>query len=258
MKVITLKVTLTQALSTMHSKTFKLPYGNTTLPLPRVADMTRYHNPTRPAHLKGGALVRRKRSYSPNEFKSVQAVGLEQSPAYFTKSTKTVHRAKSAPHRKYSRERENSREKSPSTYHNRTHRIPPNRRDSRSASRDRGRSKSPVAPQYIPVAPHPVAIAALYILYYINLFNIYKHLCIYTCSNLQLHLIYVYDRIPLNPRVVHKCVGKSCNIGLTRQAFIYINTISILKYFNMLIYEIRMNGMKMDYLSTIIIKPPRP
>ena len=69
------------------------------LPLPRVADMTRYHNPTRPAHLKGGALVRRRRSYSPNEFRSVQAVGLEQSPAYFTKSTKTVHRAKSAPHR---------------------------------------------------------------------------------------------------------------------------------------------------------------
>ena len=74
------------------------------LPLPRVADMTRYHNPTRPAHLKGGALVRRKRSYSPNEFRSVQAVGLEQSPAYFIKSTKKVHRAKSAPHRRYSRE----------------------------------------------------------------------------------------------------------------------------------------------------------
>ena len=81
------------------------------LPLPRVAEMTRYHNPTRPAHLKGGALVRRKRSYSPNEFRSVQAMGLEQSPAYFTKNTKTVHRAKSAPHRKYSRERANSREK---------------------------------------------------------------------------------------------------------------------------------------------------
>ena len=46
-----------------------------------------------------------------------------------------------------------------------------------------------------------------HILYYINLFNVYKHLCIYTCSNLQLHLIYVYDRIPLNPKVVHKCVG---------------------------------------------------
>ena len=113
------------------------------LPLPRVADMTRYHNPTRPAHLKGGALVRSRRSYSPSEFRSVQAVGLEQSPTYFTKSTKTVHRAKSAPHRKYSRERANSREKSPSTYHNRAHTVPPNRRDSRSASRDRGRSKSP-------------------------------------------------------------------------------------------------------------------
>ena len=58
------------------------------LSLPRVADMTRYHNPTRPAHLKAGALVRRKRSYSPNEFRSVQAVGLEQSPAYFTKAQK--------------------------------------------------------------------------------------------------------------------------------------------------------------------------
>ena len=105
--------------------------------------MTRYHNPTRPAHLKGGALVRRKRSYSPNEFRSVQAVGLEQSPAYFTKSTKTVHRAKSAPHRGYSRERANSREKSPSTYYTRINRVSPNGRDSRSASRDRSRSKSP-------------------------------------------------------------------------------------------------------------------
>ena len=113
------------------------------LPLPRVADMTRYHNPTRPAHLKGGALVRRRRSYSPNEFRSVQAVGLEQSPAYFTKRTKTVHRTKSAPHRRCSRERANSREKSPSTYYTGNNRVPPNSRDSRSASRDRSRSKSP-------------------------------------------------------------------------------------------------------------------
>ena len=113
------------------------------LPLPRVADMTRYHNPTRSAHLRGGALVRRRRSYSPNECRSVQALGLEQSPAYFTKSAKTVHRAKSAPHRKYSRERANSREKSPSIYYTGNNRVPPNRRDSRSASRDRSRSKSP-------------------------------------------------------------------------------------------------------------------
>ena len=72
--------------------------------------------------------MKRKRSYSPNEFRSVQAVGMEQSPAYFTKSTKTVHRAKSAPHRRYSRERANSREKSLSTYFTRNSKVPPNRR----------------------------------------------------------------------------------------------------------------------------------
>ena len=113
------------------------------LPLPRMAEMTRFHNPTRPAHLKGGALVRRRRSYSPNEFRSVQAVGLEQSPAYFTKNIKLTHRAKSAPHRRYSGTREKSRENSPSPYCNRVQRVPPSRRDSRSSSRDRSRSRSP-------------------------------------------------------------------------------------------------------------------
>ena len=113
------------------------------LPLPRVAEMTRFHNPTRSAHLKGGALVRRRRSYSPNEFRSVQAVDLEQSPAYFTKNIKSTQRAKSAPHRRYSGTREKSREKSPSPYCNRVQRVPPSRRDSRSSSRDRSRSRSP-------------------------------------------------------------------------------------------------------------------
>ena len=113
------------------------------LPLPRVADMTRYHNPTMPAHLKGGALVRRRRSYSPNEFRSVQAVGLNRALPISLKTQKTVHRAKSAPHRRYSRERANSREKSPSIYYTGNNRVLPNRRDSRSASRDRSRSKSP-------------------------------------------------------------------------------------------------------------------
>ena len=105
--------------------------------------MTRYHNPTRPSHLKGGALVRRKGSYSPNEFRSVQTTGLEQSPAHFTRHPKTMHRAKSVPHRRYSREREHSREKSPSPYYNKNHRLTPNSTNSRSASRDRSRSKSP-------------------------------------------------------------------------------------------------------------------
>ena len=113
------------------------------LPLPRVAEMTRYHNPTRPAHLKGGALVRRRRSYSPNEFRSVQAMGLEQSPAFLTGKMKPGPRAKSAPHRNYFESREKSREKSPSPYNHRVQRVPPSRRDSRSSSRDRSRSKSP-------------------------------------------------------------------------------------------------------------------
>ena len=113
------------------------------LPLPRVAEMTRYHNPTRPAHLKGGALVRRRRSYSPNEFRSVQAMSLEQSPAYLTRKMKPGPRAKSAPHRNYFESREKSREKSPSPYNHRVQRVPPSRRDSRSSSRDRSRSKSP-------------------------------------------------------------------------------------------------------------------
>ena len=114
-------------------------------PLPRVAEMTRYHNPTRPAHLKGGALVRRRRSYSPNEFRSVQAVGLEQSPAYFTRKMKSMPSAKSAQHRRHFGTREKSREKSPSPYSHRVQRVevPPSRRDSRSSSRDRSRSKSP-------------------------------------------------------------------------------------------------------------------
>ena len=85
--------------------------------------MTRYHNATRPAHLKGGALVKGRRSYSPNEFRSVQAVGLEQSPAYFTRSAKSTHRAKSAPHTRYSGARGNSREKSPSPSHTKEPRV---------------------------------------------------------------------------------------------------------------------------------------
>ena len=113
------------------------------LPLPRVAEKKRNHNPTRPAHLKGGALVRRRRSYSPNEFRSVQTVGLEQSPAYFTRKMKSMPGAKCAPHRRHFGTREKSRKKPPSPYCHRVQRIPPSRKDSRSSSTDRSRSKSP-------------------------------------------------------------------------------------------------------------------
>ena len=65
------------------------------LPLPRVADISRYHNPTRPSYLKRGSLVRHRRSYSPNEIRSVQAMGLEQSPAYLSKGLNSRNRARS-------------------------------------------------------------------------------------------------------------------------------------------------------------------
>ena len=40
-------------------------------------------------------LVRHRRSYSPNEIRSVQAMGLEQSPAYLSKVTNSKNRARS-------------------------------------------------------------------------------------------------------------------------------------------------------------------
>ena len=123
------------------------------LPLPRVADISRYHNPTRPSYLRGGALVRYRRSYSPNEIRSVQAMGLEQSPIYLSKGINSRNRARSVSQprsgggRNSIRSRERSREKSTSPYCTRTQRVPPSRRDSRSISNDRGRSRSPSVPR---------------------------------------------------------------------------------------------------------------
>ena len=42
------------------------------LPLPRVPGFTKFHNPTRPSHLVGGALVRHRRAYSPSEIGSLE------------------------------------------------------------------------------------------------------------------------------------------------------------------------------------------
>ena len=123
------------------------------LPLPRVADISKYNNPTRPSYLKGGSLLRCKRSYSPNEIRSVQAMGLEQSPAYLSKGlnsrnrTRSLSQPESVGGRHSIRSRERSREKSTSLYCTRTQRVPPSRRDSRSASKDRGRSRSPSVPK---------------------------------------------------------------------------------------------------------------
>ena len=65
------------------------------LPLPRVTGFTEYYNPTRPSHLVGGALVRHCRSYSPTEIISMWTVGLEQSPAYFSRRAHSASRTPS-------------------------------------------------------------------------------------------------------------------------------------------------------------------
>ena len=122
------------------------------LPLPRVAEFSRYHNLTRPSHLVGGALVRHRRSYSPKEISSVQAMGLEQSPAYFTtrENSRNSARSLSQPRSISGRDRQRSRERSTSPVGKKAQRVPPRRRDSRSASSDRGRSRSPSTPRVYP------------------------------------------------------------------------------------------------------------
>ena len=76
-------------------------------------------------------------------------MGLEQSPAYLSKGLNSRNRARSVSQprsgsgRNSLRPRERSRERSTSPYCTRTQRVPPGRRDSRSASKDRGRSRSP-------------------------------------------------------------------------------------------------------------------
>ena len=65
------------------------------LPLPRVTGFTAYYNPTRPSHLVGRALVRHHRSYSPTEIRSMWTVGLEQSPAYFSRRAHSTSRTPS-------------------------------------------------------------------------------------------------------------------------------------------------------------------
>ena len=122
------------------------------LPLPRVPGCTEYHNPTRPSHLVGGALVQCRRSYSPSEFRPVGRQDLEQSPAYFTGSTRSVSRT---PHRPRSHSRSSMRSNSRSHPDQRRCRSrsqgrpapvvlpsPPRRSDSQPVL-DRSRSSSP-------------------------------------------------------------------------------------------------------------------
>ena len=140
------------------------------LPLPREPGFTNYHNPTRPSHLVGGALVRCQRSYSPTEIRSMQTISSEQSPAYFSRrahsasrmlnreSSHQRSRSLSQPRSIFSmdsyRSRDRSRERPKSPFENGTQRVPPGRRDSGLASDDGGmsRSSSPLRRKY----PDPI------------------------------------------------------------------------------------------------------
>ena len=97
------------------------------------------------SHLVGGAFVRHQRSYSPTEIRSMWTIGLEQSPAYFSRS---AHSASRTPSRVSSHQRprslsqarsiisvdshgsrERSRKRSTSPFENGIQRVPPKRRD---------------------------------------------------------------------------------------------------------------------------------
>ena len=136
------------------------------LPLPRVPGFTKFHNPTRPSHLVGGALVRCRRAYSPSDIRSIRAVGLEQSPAYFSRRVRSMSRTPDREDmaRSYSqprstsspgsfRSREYSRDRSISPLQNKTKRALSSRRRNSgfASSGSRSRPRSPAkSPPYTP------------------------------------------------------------------------------------------------------------
>ena len=136
------------------------------LPLPRVPGFTKFYNPTRPSHLVGGALVRPRRAYSPSEIRLVRAVGLEQSPAYFSRRVRSMSRTPDREDRAIScslprstsspgsfRSREYSRDRSMFPFQNKTKRALSSRRRNSgfASSGSRSRSRSPAkSPPYTP------------------------------------------------------------------------------------------------------------
>ena len=135
------------------------------LPLSRVPGFTKFHNPTRPSHLVGGALVRCRRACSPSEIRSFRAVGLEQSPVYFSRRVRSMSRTPDREDRARShsqprstnspgsfRSREYSRYRSVSPFQSRKRALSSKRGYSGFASGgSRSRSRSPAkSPPYTP------------------------------------------------------------------------------------------------------------
>ena len=116
-------------------------------PIPRVENMSEYYNPTQPSHFINGALVRKRRVYAPHELRPARRVGgtmgMNQGPAYFTRSRSSPVRRP----RSYSRSPSKTPERR--SYSKSLSRSPvrcPSIRfctRSRSASYTRSRSRSP-------------------------------------------------------------------------------------------------------------------
>ena len=115
-----------------------------------------HYNPTRPSHLVGGALVRCRRAYSPSEIRSIRAVGLEQSPAYFSRRVRSMSRTPDREDRTKScsqprstsipgsfRSREHSRDRFMSPFQNRSQRVISSRRRKSGSASIGSRSRSP-------------------------------------------------------------------------------------------------------------------
>ena len=141
-------------------------------PFPRVENMTEFYNPTHPSHFLNGSLVRKRRVYSPHELRPARrisgTVGLNQDPAYFTRSISSPVRRPRSHSRSYSRSPSKTHErrscsKSPSRSPVRCPSIRSYTR-SRSASYTRSRSQSPsysgTPPSnepYIPICKRQIA-----------------------------------------------------------------------------------------------------
>ena len=117
----------------------------------RVENMAEFYNPTHPPHFTNGSLVRKRRVYSPHELRPARTVGgtmgLNQGPAYFTRSRSSPVRRPRSYSRSYSRSpskipERRSCSKSPSRSPERFPSIRSCTR-SRSASYTRSRSQSP-------------------------------------------------------------------------------------------------------------------
>ena len=76
-------------------------------PIPRVENMAEFYNPTHPSHFINGSLVRKRRVYSPHELRPARRVGetmgLNQGPAYFTRSRSSPVRRPRSYSRSYSK-----------------------------------------------------------------------------------------------------------------------------------------------------------